>query len=177
MRRLAVACAVGCLAFGGCGGGDSGGSSESGNSGSAGASAVPNDPRLHTGPPRERIEAMFELYNGALVKRDYATACALLAPESVDSLLEKLKQAGREADSCEDGFKTAYGSAPESETKVLDEVARTARVRKITVSGQTAKIEWSAEANGRTFGITHGARQVGADWKLVDTGDAQPKPE
>lgn len=161
---MAVACvATACAVLGGCGGDEK--------------SASASDPALTTGSAQDRIEAMFKSYNGAIAKHDFATACDRLAKESVDAMLKKLEENGAEQDSCEAGFKKIYSVIPDEQAKLLDEIASNAAVKKITVQGETAKVVWTTEANGRTVTLTHGARKVGEEWKFVDTTGGSPQAQ
>ena len=167
--RLAVCLAVGCCALAGCGGADEDKPKQTS------ADAAFHNARLRHGTPQSRIREMFKVYSKAVLARDFGTACARLAPESVDFMLAQLKGAGVTETGCEDAMARVYDSLSRKQVVILDAVARTGRLRKIELHGTTAKLEETATANGRRVYTTHGARKIGEEWKLVDTGGGNPR--
>jgi hypothetical protein len=160
-----IACLVaGLCALAGCGGG-SGDDVPRQTS----ADAAAHDPRLRHGTPQSRIREMYKVYSRAILDRDFGTACARLAPESVDAMLKKLKRAGITETGCEDAMARIYKVAPKEQVEILDAVARTYRVRRIELHGSSATLEETASARGQRVLTTHGARRIGEEWKLVDT--------
>lgn len=113
------------------------------------------------------VEAVFHGYYGALLARDFVTACALLAPEAVDRLRDRLAAQGTPAEGCEMALDIVL-ARPEAAAHT-DEVARTARVHDIRIRGDEALITWSAVAGGQTTTATGSLRRIDDLWRLVET--------
>jgi len=113
---------------------------------------------------------MFANYREALLDRDFATACTLTAPETDRALIANLKKLKITVATCEAGFRWIYSPTRQggAAAKLADEITRTTRVSKITVTGQSATIVWSAKLDGRRVTVSHTARRIGGQWQLVD---------
>lgn len=173
MGRATAAALLVLLALGGCGGGGDGGSN--GGAKKKQVDAAAGDARLHEGPATARIREMFKVYNEATARRDFPTACARLAPESVDAMLTELKGKGIEESSCVGALTHIYDIVPDKQRKLLDDAARNARILALHVSGKKAKIDWATRVNGKRLTLTHGARMIGDEWKMVDVGNGNPR--
>lgn len=112
------------------------------------------------------VEAVFHGYYGALLARDFVTACALVAPEAVDRLLEQLAAQGTPADTCEAALGIVL-ARPEA-AEYTDEIARTAQAHDIRVQRDDATITWSATVRGQTATATNVLRRIDGSWRLVD---------
>ena len=99
------------------------------------------------------IRETFDSYNDALADRDFDKACEGLAPETTAKLRENVKKLG-------------VTDPPEDCGELLSKVYET--IDKVTVTGDTAKIDWSATANGQKTPISQTARRIDGEWKLVD---------
>ena len=111
---------------------------------------------------------MFQSYYQALLARDFGTACELTAPETKAALLENVKrQAKITATSCEDAFTKIY--ATPGAAGVADQIAKTARVTAVQVTGDQASITWTAEVQGSEPTVTNGMRRIEGAWRLLDT--------
>jgi hypothetical protein len=168
---MAVAALLALLA--GCGGGDDGGSKGAAKKKPVDTAA--GDVRLRRGPATARIREMFKVYNEATASHDFGTACARLAPESVDAMLAELKGKGIEESSCVGGLTRIYDIVPDKQRRLLDDATRNARIRALDVNGKKAKIDWTTRVNGRRLTLTHGARMIGDEWKMVDVGNGNPR--
>jgi hypothetical protein len=166
VRSRISALAVVLCALAGCGGGAS--SEDAGSSGGQKDAAADNV-NLRTGPARDRIEEMFKVYREALVEGDYVTACARLAPESVEALQRNVKKNGVEEDSCAETLEAVYDSVPDEQRRVLVEVSRRARIERVVVARDRAVLVWSTVADGEPVKLRHAARRIGEEWKLIDT--------
>lgn len=118
------------------------------------------------------IRETFDSYNDALADRDFDTACDGLAPETTAKLRENVKKLGvtDPPEDCGELLETVYETIDKdpAQKKLIDEIARSAEIDKITVTGEEAKIDWSAMANGQKTPISQTARRIDGEWKLVD---------
>ncbi len=113
-----------------------------------------------------QVEQTFRDYYQALLARDFTKACAFNAPETNAKLLENLRSSNFSAADCPDALTKIY-AAPGA-ASVVDTVVRTSQVRDVKVTGDTATITWSAEANAARTTITSNMRKIDGQWKLVD---------
>jgi hypothetical protein len=158
MRTL-LALLIAAALVGGCGGGDDD---------EAATPAATQSAADAEGDVRET----FGDYNAALAERDYDDACDQLAPETVTKLRANVEKAGLKdaPDDCPGLLKAIYATTDKDPTqkKTLDEVARSAKIDKVTVTGDTAVIDWNATVQGKKTQVTQTARRIDGDWKLVD---------
>ncbi len=52
--------------------------------------------------------------------------------------------------------------------KTIDDITKSAKVDKVTITGDSASISWSATVNGQKTPVTQSARVIDGDWKLID---------
>ncbi|WP_300013599.1 hypothetical protein [Pseudonocardia sp.] len=132
-------------------------------------SAPTGGPDGVAGTDRAAVEAAFTDYNQALADRDFVTACALNAPESVQTLLTGVEQAlnQRPAD-CVEAFEIVYATPGAAE--LADGTTTSAAIQDIAVTGDTATITWSADVEGERPTVTSDLRRIDGNWRLVDTG-------
>jgi hypothetical protein len=136
--------------------------------------AQPAPPPPPTTPPpdpaadRRAIETVFNDYYRALQAEDFATACGFHAQETTDQLLAKLQARGVEAATCEEGLTAVY-ALPDT-ARVVDLVAKTAKVDNVTVTGDQATLKWSSEIDGKRSPGTTQLRRVDGRWLLASTG-------
>jgi hypothetical protein len=118
------------------------------------------------------IRETFDDYNKALVERDFDDACEQLAPETATKLRENVKTLGvtDPPQECPDLLDLIYKTVDKEpeQKKLLEEIASSAKIDSVEVKGDTATINWSAQANGQKTSISQTARLIGGDWKLVD---------
>ncbi len=161
----ATACLAGALAMGvgACGGDDDDG----GGGGDQGGAKPPAG-----GSAEQQVRQVFEDYTAALGSDDYGTACKYLAPETIAKLEQNVeKLTGSASDDCEGNMRKLYGRVTGDAAKRLDAVTRTARIDRITVTGDSAIVNWSAEYAGKRVPVSQSARRIGGDWKLVDVSN------
>ncbi|WP_219419684.1 hypothetical protein [Pseudonocardia nigra] len=131
-----------------------------GSTGSGGTAAVGADDEA-------AVEIVFRSYYRALLDRDWQTACALSAPETQDALIENLRtQGGVTVGSCEEAFSTIY--AVPGAAEIADEIAETAQIQDIAVTGDDATITWSAQSQGARPTVINGLRRIDGEWRLLD---------
>lgn len=118
------------------------------------------------------IRETFDSYNEVLADRDFDKACDGLSPETTAKLRENVKKLGvtEPPEDCGDLLSKVYETIDKdpAQKKLIDEIAKSAEIDKITVTGDTAKIDWSAMANGQKTPISQTARRIDGEWKLVD---------
>jgi hypothetical protein len=138
MRRLLTLLIAGLLV--GCGGG--------GGEGAATPAATQS-----AADDEADIRETFEAYNTALAERDYDGACDRLSPETVTKLRANVVKAGLKdaPEDCAGLLEAIYSAADRDPTqkKTLDEVAKSAEIDKITVTGDTAVINRNATVQGK----------------------------
>lgn len=115
-----------------------------------------------------RVARMFEAYRVATLARDFETACALTAPETDRALVANLARIGVKVPGCAAAFRYVYLRPGGKEARLLDEISQSTRVSRITVTGTTARIRWSATAQGRRLTVTSAARRIAGAWQIVD---------
>jgi len=126
-----------------------------------------------TSPPdpavdQKAIEGVFHDYYQALQAQDFTTACGYNAPETTAQLLANLRSRGVEADTCEEGMTAVY-AVPDT-ARVVDQVADTASIQGVTVTGDLATLTWSSNVNGKRSPATTQLRRVDGRWLLASTG-------
>jgi hypothetical protein len=158
MRTL-LALLIAAALVGGCGGGDD---DEAATPAATQSAAAAEDD----------VRETFEDYNAALAERGYDDACDQLAPETVTKLRANVAKAGLKdaPEDCPGLLKAIYAATDKdpAQKKTLDEVARSAKIDKVTVTGNTAVIDWNATVQGKKTQVTQSARRIDGDWKLVD---------
>jgi hypothetical protein len=118
---------------------------------------------------RAAVETVFRTYLRAVADGDFATACALNAPETNQRLLDELARRGTPATTCEEAIARLYagsGVAQGAET-----IANTLAVRSVDVTGDAATVAWSVEVSGRRPVVTNMLRRVDGQWRLLPTPD------
>jgi hypothetical protein len=157
--RLLLALLIAAALLGGCGGGDD---------------DKPSTPAAtqDADDAEADVRETFDDYNAALAERDYDDACDQLAPETVTRLRANVTKAGvKDApDDCPGLLKAIYATTDKDPTqkKVLDEVAKSAKIDKVTITGDSAVINWNATVGGKVTQVTQSARRIDGEWKLVD---------
>jgi hypothetical protein len=118
------------------------------------------------------VRESFVAYNSALANRDYDGACERLAPETVTKLRANVVKAGLKdaPDDCAGLLEAIYTATDQDATqkKTLDEVVNTAEIDKVTVTGDSAIIDWNATVQGKKTQVSQSARRIDGEWKLVD---------
>ncbi|GAA5117374.1 hypothetical protein GCM10023320_19580 [Pseudonocardia adelaidensis] len=167
--RTAVAAAALTAALAGCG---------SPVAGTPAAQPAPPPPPAPTTPPpdpaadRQAIETVFHDYYRALRARDFTAACGYNAPETTSRLLADLHARGVEAATCEEGMTAVY-AIPEN-ARIVEQAGKNATIKKVTVNGDEATLDWTSKVDGKTGpGTTH-LRRVDGRWLLSGTGAAAP---
>ncbi|MHA6794697.1 hypothetical protein ACVGVM_14485 [Pseudonocardia bannensis] len=128
------------------------------------SSAVPGEPAVSA--EEAGVETVFHAYYQALLARDFATACALNAPETNQQLLHNAAAGGLQSTSCEDALTRIYAVPGAAETS--DGIARSARVQDVAITGDTATISWDAETHGERRTARNIVRMIEGQWRLVD---------
>lgn len=114
------------------------------------------------------VETVFRSYHQALQARDFATACALNAPETNRKLIERVAARGIQVRTCEEAWAAVY--VLPNAGRVADGVGRTAQVQDIAVDGDDATISWTFEqAPGRRQPVETTLRHIDGQWRLLDT--------
>ena len=89
-----------------------------------------------------------------MAERDFDGACDALSPETVTKLRANVVKAGLKdaPDDCPGLLEAIYSATDRDPTqkKTLDEVAKSAKIDKVTVTGDTAVIDWNATVQART---------------------------
>jgi hypothetical protein len=115
---------------------------------------------------------MFDDYRQALVDRDWDKACSHLAPETTDKLKSNIAQLGvtDAPDDCPKLMDTLYTQIDKDPTakKTIDDIAKTAKVTDVKITGDKASVSWSAKVNGVDTPVTQSARIIDGEWKLID---------
>jgi hypothetical protein len=157
--RLLLALLVAAALLGGCGGGDDDDTAAPAKTQSAGDAEAD-------------VRETFQDYNDALAERDYDDACDQLAPETVTKLRANVVKAGLAdaPENCSGLLKAIYTATDKDPTqkKTLDEVAKSAKIDKVTITGDNAVIDWNATVGGKTTKVTQTARRIEGEWKLID---------
>jgi hypothetical protein len=172
MIRNLVTAAVLVAALASCSGGATPAGTGSGSTPAAPtgpSAAAPGPAGDAAGGAEAAVETAFTGYNRALADRDFGTACALNAPESVDVLLAGVEQGlGQRPADCVEAFEIIYATPGAAE--LADATTTSAVIQDVAVSGDTATVTWSAEVQGQRPTVTSDLRLIDGDWRLVDTG-------
>ena len=132
------------------------------------AAAAPTTAAPDPAADEEAVETSFNDYNAALAAEDFAAACALNAPESIETMLDAIEQqAGQRPTDCVDAFEALYTNPATAEQ--VDAIASTTEIQDVTVTGDEAEVTWSAEVQGQRPTVTSNLRRVDGNWLLVDT--------
>jgi hypothetical protein len=120
----------------------------------------------------EEVREMFADYTKALGDRDWDEACDNLAPETTEKLQSNIKQLGvaNPPSECTELMDQLYDTIDKDPTakKTIDDITKSAKVDKVTITGDSASISWSATVNGQKTPVTQSARVIDGDWKLID---------
>lgn len=135
----------------------------------ASSSAAPSTPAPPEAADRAAVEKAFDDYNRALLARDFATVCATLSPQAAQQVVTMVAGNGGQAGTCQEAFTAVY--ADPSTAALLDQAARSIRIDDIAVSGETATLTYSGEANGqRAEGLTGRLQRIDGRWRVAGTG-------
>jgi hypothetical protein len=173
MIRNLVTAAVLVTALAACGGDPAPADSDAGSTAAppVGSSAAPDDPAAAgaAGGDEAAVETAFSDYNQALAERDFATACALNAPESVEALLSGVEQGlGQRPADCVAAFEIIYATPGAAE--LADATTTSTEIQDVTVTGGDATVTWSAQVRDQRQTVSSDLRRIDGDWRLVDTG-------
>ena len=118
---------------------------------------------------RAAAETVFRTYLRAVADGDFATACALNAPETNQRLLDELAKRGTPAPSCETAIATLYAGSGVAQGAAT--IADTLQVERVDVDGDAATVAWSVEVAGRRPVVSNALRRVDGQWRLLPTPD------
>jgi hypothetical protein len=118
---------------------------------------------------RAAAETVFRAYLRAVADGDFATACALNAPETNQRLLDELARRGTPAPTCEKAIAALYAGAGVAQGAAT--IANTLSVQRVDVDGDTATVAWSVEVSGQRPVVTNVLRRVDGQWRLLPTRD------
>jgi predicted lipid-binding transport protein (Tim44 family) len=122
-----------------------------------------------TAEDRAAVETVFRTYLRAVADGDFATACALNAPETNQRLLDELARRGTPAPTCETAIATLYAGSGVAQGAAT--IADTLSVERVDVDGDAATVAWSVEVSGRRPLVTNALRRVDGQWRLLPTPD------
>ena len=122
-----------------------------------------------TAEDRAAVETVFRTYLRAVADGDFATACALNAPETNQRLLDELARRGTPAPTCETAIATLYAGSGVAQGAAT--IADTLSVERVDVDGDAATVAWSVEVSGRRPVVTNALRRVDGQWRLLPTPD------
>jgi hypothetical protein len=166
--RTALAGVLIVAAVSSCAGSPAGGGATSSPAAPPTAVAAPAPEAAAGSDAQAAVADVFRRYYRALLDRDFATACELNAAETKAAMLDNLRrQGGITAATCEDAFEKIY--AVPGAAQVADRISTTARVGAVTVTGDRAAVNWTAEVQGRSQEVTNQMRLVDGQWRLLDT--------
>ena len=111
------------------------------------------------------VEKAFRGYYAALLARDFHTACSYNTPEATDKLLLSLRTQGIAATGCEDAFAAIF--AEEGGSAAADRIGNTVQIQRITVDGDQATVNWSAELDGEQRPASSLMKRVDGEWRFV----------
>ncbi|CAA9438347.1 MAG: hypothetical protein AVDCRST_MAG66-3776 [uncultured Pseudonocardia sp.] len=133
------------------------------------AAAAPTTATPDPAADEEAVEASFNEYNAALAAEDFGRACALNAPESIETMLDAIEQqAGQRPTDCVEALEGLYSNPATAEQ--VDAIATTTEIEEVAVTGDEAEVTWSADVQGQRPTVTSDLRRVDGNWLLVDTG-------
>ena len=118
---------------------------------------------------RAAVETVFRTYLRAVADGDFATACALNAPETNQRLLDELARRGTPAPTCETAIATLYAGSGVAQGAAT--IADTLSVERVDVDGDAATVAWSVEVSGRRPVVTNALRRIDGQWRLLPTPD------
>jgi len=120
----------------------------------------------------DEVREMFADYTKALGDRDWDEACDNLAPETTEKLQSNIKQLGvaNPPTECTELMDQLYDTIDKDPAakKTIDDITQSAKVDKVTITGDSASISWSATVNGQKTPVTQSARIIDGEWKLID---------
>lgn len=111
------------------------------------------------------VEQTFQRYYEALLGRDYRAACEINAPETTTTFVEAVTAQGVTVGTCEEAFKAVYATPGTAEA--TDKIATSSRIQGVTIDGDTATVNWSAEAQGQRRTVDTGFRRVDGQWRIL----------
>lgn len=128
-------------------------------------------PATGTGSATDRAaaETVFRTYLRAVADGDFATACALNAPETNQRLIDELARQGTAAATCEDAIAALYAGSGVAEGAAS--IADTLAVERVDVDGDAATVAWSVEVAGRRPVVNNALRRIDGQWRLLPTPD------
>ena len=118
---------------------------------------------------RAAAETVFRAYLRAVADGDFATACALNAPETNQRLLDELARRGTPVATCEKAIAALYAGAGVAQGAAT--IANTLSVQRVDVDGDAATVAWSVEVSGQRPVVTNVLRRVDGQWRLLPTRD------
>ncbi len=128
---------------------------------SGGDAAPPPDP---TAQARDAVTATFTGYSQALLRHDFATACAALTDDAKKALVSDLNTRNIPAQTCDQAYAALYATEA---ADALDEQGRTIRVTDVKVDGATASLTYTGTVKGRQLTQTVRAVQVTGGWQIA----------
>jgi hypothetical protein len=111
------------------------------------------------------VEKAFKGYHSALLARDFAVACSYNAPEATAKLLDSLRSQAIAVSTCEDAFAAIY--AEQGGAAQADGVSRSVQIQGITVQGDRATVNWTAELDGEQRPAASTMRELDGHWAFV----------
>ncbi|MDA0180556.1 hypothetical protein OJ997_09645 [Solirubrobacter phytolaccae] len=161
-----------CLALFGCGGDDEPSAPAATNTPAASATEAPAEDAGGDAGGEAEVREMFEDYTQALADRDWDEACDNLAPETTEKLKANITQLGvtNPPSDCEGLMNQLYDTIDKDPAakKTIDDITGSAQVDKVTITGDSASVSWSATVNGQKTPVTQSARIIDGEWKLID---------
>jgi hypothetical protein len=118
---------------------------------------------------RAAAETVFRTYLRVVADGDFATACALNAPETNQRLLDELARNGTSAPTCEAAIAALYAGSGVAQGAAA--IADTLAVERVDVDGDAATVAWSVEVAGRRPVVTNALRRIDGRWRLLPTPD------
>jgi hypothetical protein len=118
---------------------------------------------------RAAAETVFRTYLRAVADGDFATACALNAPETNQRLIDELSRRGTPVSTCEQAIAALYAGSGVAQGAAT--IADTLSVERVDVDGDAATVSWSVEVSGRRPVVTNALRRVDGQWRLLPTPD------
>ncbi|MCY7341759.1 MAG: nuclear transport factor 2 family protein [Pseudonocardia sp.] len=119
------------------------------------------------GGAQAQAEKAFRSYYEAQLARDFTAVCAVNAPETTARLLETLATKGVKAPTCEDAFAAIFAEPGAAQT--ADGIASSVQIQEVAVTGEDAKITWTATLDGVPRTSTNTLRRIDGRWLLVPT--------
>lgn len=136
---------------------------------SASPSALPDGTTDPGVDDETAVRTAFTEYNDALAASDAAAACARSAPETVATLVAAVsQQLGQQVEGCEDAFGLVFATPGAAE--LARETAASTEIRQVSVDGDTAVVEWSADVQGQPATQTNELVRIDGRWLLGGIG-------